>query len=325
MKLARRQFLHLAAGVAALPVATRIARAQAYPSRPVRWIIGFAPGGAADMAIRLVADGLSERLGQPVLVDNRPGAGTNIATEAVVRAPADGYTIGIVTPANATNATLYDKLPFNFLRDVVPVAGINSSPIIILVHPSMPIRSVGELIAYAKANPGKLNMATGTNGTANHMTQGLFKMMAGVDIVDVPYRGEALALPDLVAGQVHGMFITLTSGLEFARDGRLRAVAVTTATRASALPDVPSVAEVVAGFESSTWNGVGAPRNTPPDIVARLNRDINAVLADPKIKRRFEDVGATTLVVSPAEFGKHVEAETEKWGKVVKFLNVKPN
>jgi tripartite-type tricarboxylate transporter receptor subunit TctC len=323
--LKRRRFLQLAGALSIWSAVPRLARAQAYPARPVRWIIGFAPGGAADMAVRLVAEGLSERLGQTVVVDNRPGAGTNIATEAVVHAPADGYTIGIVTPANATNATLYDKLPFNFLRDIVPVAGINSSPILILVHPSTPIRSTSELIAYAKTNPGKLNMATGTNGTANHMTQGLFKMMAGVDIVDVPYRGEALALPDVVAGQVHGMFITLTSGLEFVRDGRLRAVAVTTATRAPALPDVPAVAEVVPGFESSTWNGVGAPRNTPPDIVARLNRDINAVLADPKIKGRFEAVGATTLVVSPAEFGKHVEAETEKWGKVVKFLDVKPN
>jgi tripartite-type tricarboxylate transporter receptor subunit TctC len=323
--LKRRHFLQLAGALSVASAVPRLARAQAYPARPLRWIIGFAPGGAADMAVRLVADGLSERLGQPVVVDNRPGAGTNIATEAVVRAPADGYTIGIVTPANAVNATLYDKLPFNFLRDIVPVAGINSSPIIIIVHPSMPIRSASELIAYAKANPGKLNMATGTNGTANQMTQGLFKMMAGVDIVDVPYRGEALALPDVLAGQVHGMFITLTSGLEFVRDGRLRAVAVTTATRAPALPDVPAVAEVVPGFESSTWNGVGAPRNTPPDIVARLNREINAVLADPKIKGRFEAVGATTLVVSPAEFGKHVEAETEKWGKVVKFLDVKPN
>jgi tripartite-type tricarboxylate transporter receptor subunit TctC len=323
--LKRRRFLQLAGALCLSSTLPRFARAQAYPTRPIRWIIGFAPGGAADMAVRLVAEGMSERLGQPVVVDNRPGAGTNIATEAVVHAPADGYTIGIVTPANATNATLYDKLPFNFLRDIVPVAGINNSPILILTHPSMAIRSTGELIAYAKANPGKLNMATGTNGTANHMTQGLFKMMAGVDIVDVPYRGEALALPDVVAGQVHGMFITLTSGLEFARDGRLRAVAVTTATRTPALPDVPAVAEVVPGFESSTWNGVGAPRNTPPDIVARLNREINATLADPKIKTRFEAVGATTLVVSPAEFGKHVEAETEKWGKVVKFLDVKPN
>ena len=303
----------------------RLASAQDYPARPLRWIIGFAPGGAADMAVRMVAEGLSERLGKTVVVDNRPGAGTNIATEAVVRAPADGYTIGIVTPANATNATLYDKLSFNFLRDIAPVAGLNRSPIIIVMHPSVPITSVSELIAYAKANPGKLNMATGTNGTANQMTQGLFKMMAGVDIVDVPYRGEALALPDVVGGQLHGMFITLTSGLEFVRDGRLRAIAVTTSARAAALPDVPTVAEVMPGFESSTWNGVGAPRNTPTEIIARLNRDINAALADPKIKGRFEGLGATTIVVSPAEFGRHLETETEKWGKVVKFLGVKPN
>jgi tripartite-type tricarboxylate transporter receptor subunit TctC len=323
--LKRRSFLQLAGCLSVSSALSSLASAQAYPARPVRWIIGFAPGGAADMVVRLVAQGLTERLGQPVVVDNRPGAGTNIATEAVVRAPADGYTIGIVTPANAVNATLYDKLPFNFLRDIAPVAGINSSPIIILVNPSSPMQSLGELIAYAKANPGKLNLATGTNGTANQMTQGLFKMMAGVDIVDVPYRGEALALPDLLAGQVQGMFITLTSGLEFVRDGRLRALAVTTATRSPMLPNVPTVAEAVPGFESSTWNGVGSPRNTPPEIIGRLNHEINAVLADPNIKRRFEDLGATTLVVSPAEFGKQVEVETEKWGKVVKFLDVKPN
>ena len=321
----RRRFLQLAGALSVSSVLPRLASAQDYPARPLRWIIGFAPGGAADMAVRMVAEGLSERLGKTVVVDNRPGAGTNIATEAVVRAPADGYTIGIVTPANATNATLYDKLSFNFLRDIAPVAGLNRSPIIIVMHPSVPITSVSELIAYAKANPGKLNMATGTNGTANQMTQGLFKMMAGVDIVDVPYRGEALALPDVVGGQLHGMFITLTSGLEFVRDGRLRAIAVTTSARAAALPDVPTVAEVMPGFESSTWNGVGAPRNTPTEIIARLNRDINAALADPKIKGRFEGLGATTIVVSPAEFGRHLETETEKWGKVVKFLGVKPN
>ena len=273
----------------------------------------------------MVADGLSERLGQPVVVDNRPGAGTNIATEAVVRAPADGYTIGIVTPSNAVNATLYDKLSFNFLRDIAPVAGINRSPIILVMHPSVPIRSVAELIAYAKANPGKLAMASGSNGGANQMTQALFKMMAGVDILDVPYRGEAPALIDLVGAQVQGMFVTLTSGLEFVRDGRLRVLGVTTTDRSPALPDVPSVADTVPGFESSTWNGVGAPRNTPPQVIARLNRDVNAVLADLKIKRRFEEAGASTFVVSPDEFGRHVEAETEKWGKVVKFTDLKPN
>jgi tripartite-type tricarboxylate transporter receptor subunit TctC len=320
----RRELLQLASAASISLAIPRIVQAQSYPSRPIRWIIGFAPGGAADVAVRMVADGLSERLGQPVVVDNRPGAGTNIATEAVVRAPADGYTIGIVTPANAVNATLYDKLPFNFLRDIAPVAGINRSPIVIVLNPAVPIRSVSELIVYAKANPGKLALATGTNGTANQMTQALFKMMAGVDILDVPYRGEALALPDVLAGQVQGMFITLTSGLEFVRDGRLRAVAVTTATPAEALPDVPTVADTVPGFQSSTWNGVGAPRNTPSDVIARLNREINAVLADPKIKRRFESLGATTLVVSPDEFGRHVEAETEKWGKVVKATGIKP-
>ncbi|MCC6888477.1 MAG: tripartite tricarboxylate transporter substrate binding protein [Hyphomicrobiales bacterium] len=321
----RRRFLQLTGALSAAAAAPRFARAQAYPIRPVRWIIGFAPGGAADMAVRLVAEGLSTRLGQQVMVDNRPGAGTNLATEAVVRAPADGYTIMLVTPANAVNATLYEQLSFNFQRDIAPVAGINSSPIILVMRPSSPIKSIGELIDYARANPGKLNMATGTNGTANQMTQGLFKMMAGVDIVGVPYRGEAPAIVDLLAGQVDGMFITLTSGLEFVRDGRLRALAVASATRSAALPHVPTIADSVPGFESSTWNGVGAPRNTPPEIVARLNRDINATLADAKIKARFEGLGAATLQLSPAEFGKHVEAETAKWGKVVKFLGLKPN
>jgi tripartite-type tricarboxylate transporter receptor subunit TctC len=291
----------------------------------VRWIVGFPPGGAADMVVRLVAEGLSGRLGQTVVVDNRPGAGTNIATEAAVRAPADGYTILLVTPANATNVTLYDRLPFNFLRDIVPVAGINRSPMVLLVHPSAPIKSVAELVAYAKANPGKFSMAIGSNGTASQMTQGLFKLMAGVDILGVPYRGEAPALTDLLGGQVQCMFVTLTSGLEYIRNGSLRALAVTTATRAEALPDVPVIADFLPGFESSTWNGVGAPRNTHAEIVARLNRDINAVLTAPKIKARFASLGATLLTVSPAEFGSHVKAETEKWGKVVKFLGLKPN
>ncbi len=277
------------------------------------------------MVVRLVAEGLSERLGQPVVVDNRPGAGTNIATEATVRAPADGYTILLVTPANATNATLYDRLPYNFLRDIAPIAGINRSPMVMLVHPSSPLRSVHELIAYAKANPGKLSMAVGSNGTASQMTQGLFKMMAGVDILGVPYRGEAPALTDLLGRQVQGMFVTLTSGLEFVRNGNLRALAVTTATRAETLPDVPVIADYLPGFESSTWNGVGAPKNTPVEIVTRLNRDINAVLALPKIRARFTTLGATMLETSPGDFGNYIEVETEKWGKVVKFLDLKPN
>jgi tripartite-type tricarboxylate transporter receptor subunit TctC len=323
--LQRRRFLQFAGSLAALGAVPRLARAQTYPTRPIRWIIGFPPGGAADMAVRLIADGLSERLGQAVVVDNRPGAGTNIATEAVVRANADGYTMLLVTPANATNATLYTQLPYNFLRDIAPVAGINRSPIIMLMHPSSPARSVGELIAYAKSNPGKLSMATSSSGTANQMTLGLFKMMAGVEFLEVPYRGEAPALTDLMGGQVQGMFVTLTSGLEFVRSGSLRALAVTTGTRSEILPDVPVFADAVPGFESSTWNGVGVPRNTPPDIVARLNREINAVLDNPRIKARFESLGATTMVVSPAEFTSHVEAETEKWGKVVKFLDLTPN
>jgi tripartite-type tricarboxylate transporter receptor subunit TctC len=243
----------------------------------------------------------------------------------VARAAPDGHTIGIVTPSNAVNVTLYSKLSFNFLRDIVPVAGINRSPIILVMHPSVPVHSVAELIAYAKANPGKLAMATGSTGGANHMTLELFKMMTGADILDVPYRGEAPSLIDVNAGQVQGMFVTLTSGLEFVRDGRLRALGVTTVQRIAALPDVPTVAETVPGFESSTWNGVGAPRNTPPEIIARLNHEINAVLADPMIKHRFEEFGATTFVVSADEFARHVAAETEKWGKVVKFTNLKLN
>jgi tripartite-type tricarboxylate transporter receptor subunit TctC len=290
----------------------------------VRWIVGFPPGGAADMVVRLIAEGLSERLKQSVVVDNRPGAGTNIATEAAVRAAPDGHTILLVTPANATNATLYDKLPFNFLQDVAPIAGINRSPMVLLVHPATSIKSVAELVAYAKASPGKFSMAVGSNGTASQMTQGLFKMMAGVDILGVPYRGEAPALTDLLGRQVDGMFVTLTSGLEFVRNKSLRALAVTTASRADTLPDVPVIADSLPGFESSTWNGVGAPRGTPPEVIQRLNREINAVLAEPKMKARFADLGATLLTVSPAEFRNHVKAETEKWGKVVKFLGLKP-
>jgi tripartite-type tricarboxylate transporter receptor subunit TctC len=325
MTYTRRRFFQLAGVAAASLVSPHIVCAQAYPSRPIRWIIGFAPGGAADVAVRMVAEGMSERLGQAVVVDNRPGAGTNIATEAVVRAPADGYTIGIVTPTNAVNATLYDKLSYNFLRDIAPVAGLNRSPIILVMHPSVPIRTVGEFIAYAKANPGKLALAAGSSGGANQMTQALFKLMTGLDFLDVPYRGEAPALIDLMSAQVQGMFVTLTSGLEFVRDGRVRVLGVASAARTQALPDAPAIADTVPGFESSTWNGVGAPRNTPPDIIERLNRVINAVLADPKIKARFESLGGETFVVSPAEFGKHVEAETEKWGRVVKFANVKPD
>jgi tripartite-type tricarboxylate transporter receptor subunit TctC len=323
--LKRRGFLQLAGGFCLSSIVPRLTRAQTYPSRPIRWIIGFAPGGSADVVVRMVADRLAERLGQPVVVDNRPGAGTNIATEAVARAAPDGHTIGIVTPSNAVNVTLYSKLSFNFLRDIVPIAGINRSPIILVMHPSVPIHSVAELIAYAKANPGKLAMAAGSNGGANQMTLELFKMMAGVDILDVPYRGEAPALIDVAAAQVQGMFVTLTASLEFVRDGRLRALGVTTAERTDALPTLPTVADTVPGFESSTWNGVGAPRDTPPEIIARLNREINAVLADPKIKLRFEELGATTFVVSADEFARHVRTETEKWGKVVKFTNLKPN
>ncbi|MBI2320211.1 MAG: tripartite tricarboxylate transporter substrate binding protein [Betaproteobacteria bacterium] len=325
MTIPRRRFLQLAGLLSAATAVPRIARSQAYPARPLRWIVGFPPGGAADIVVRLIGEALSGRLGQQVIVDNRPGAGTNIAAEAVVRAPADGYTLLLVGPANAINATLYEKLPFNFLRDIAPVAGLNRSPMVMLVQPSSPFRTVAEFIAHAKSNPGKLSVASGGNGTASQMAGGLFKMMAGVNFVDVPYRGEAPALVDLRGGQVQAMFVTLTSGIEYARNGSLRALAVTTATRAQALPDVPSVADFVPGYESSTWNGVGTPRNTPAEIIARLNREINAVLADAKIKARFAGLGATPLPISPAEFGNLVETETAKWMKVVKFLGLRPN
>jgi tripartite-type tricarboxylate transporter receptor subunit TctC len=325
MKPTRRRFLQLAAAFVDVVAGRRIATAQTYPTRPIRWIVGFPPGGAADMVVRLIGESLSERLGQQIVIDNRPGAGTNIAAEAVVRAPADGYTLLLVGPANAINATFYEKLPFNFIRDIAPVAGINRSPLVMQVNPSLQARTITELIAYAKANPGKLAVASGGNGTASQLTAALFKMMAGVDMLDVPYRGEAPALTDLLGGQVQVMFGTLTSSIEYIRTGSLRALAVTTATRSQALPDLPTIGDVVPGYESSTWNGVGVPKSTPTEIVDRLNKEINAALADPRTKARFADLGATTLAISPSDFGRLIASETEKWGKVVKFSGVRPN
>jgi len=325
MNLPRRQFLKFAAAAAAVPAASPAARAQIYPARPVRWIVGFPAGGAADMVVRLVGEGLSERLGQQFVVDNRPGAGTNIAAEAVVRAPADGYTLLLVGPANAVNATLYPTLPFDFIRDIAPVAGINRSPLVMQVHPSFAAKTVTEFITHAKAAPGKLAVASSGAGTASHLASGLFKMMAGVDMLDVPYRGEAPALTDLLGGQVQVMFGTLTSSIEYIRAGKLRPLAVTTAMRSQALPDVPTVGEFVPGYEASTWNGVGVPKSTPAEIIDKLNREINAVLADARISARLANLGATALAISPADFGKLIAAETEKWGKVVGFLGVKPN
>jgi tripartite-type tricarboxylate transporter receptor subunit TctC len=321
----RRQFLQLAASAAALPAVSRIAWAQAYPTRPVRIIVPFAPAGPTDIVARLMGQWLSERLGQQFVIDNRPGGGGNIATEAVVRASPDGYTLLMVGGWNAINATLYDKLSFNFIRDITPVAGINREPYVIAVHPSVPAKTVPEFIAYANANPGKVNMASGGTGTPSHVSGELFKMMAGVNMVHVPYRGGGPALVDLLAGQVQVMFASMSSSIEYVRAGKLRALAVTTATRLDALPDIPTVGDFVPGYEASFRTGIGAPKNTPAEIVDKLNTEINAALADPKMKARLAELGVTALPGSPADFNKLIAAETEKWGKVVRAANMKPD
>jgi len=324
MKLPRRNFLHLAAGAAALPAVSRIALAQTYPTRPVRIIVGFAAGGGpSDTLARLMGQWLSERFGQPLVIDNRPGAGGNIGTEAVVRAPADGYTLLMVGSYNAINATLYDKLNYNFIRDIAPVGSVIRGPYVLVVNPSVPAKSVPEFITYAKANPRKLNMASGGVGTGSHIAGELFKMMAGVDMIHVPYRGGGPAYNDLLAGQVQVIFATTVSSIGYIRAGRLRALAVTAATRSDALPDIPTVAEFVLGYEASYWFGVGAPKNTPVEIVDKLNKEINAGLADPKMKARLADLGGTVLAGSPADFGKLIADETEKWGKVIQTANIK--
>jgi len=323
MKLPRRNFLHLAAGAAALPAVSRIAWAQTYPSRPVRIIVPFAPAGSTDIVARLIGQWLSERLGQQFVIDNRPGGGSNIGTEAVVRAPADGYTLLMVGSANATNATLYDKLNFNFIRDIAPVGSVIRFPYVMLVHPSVPARSVPEFIAYAKANPREVSMASSGTGAVPHVTGELFKMMAGIDMVHVPYRGGGPALTDLLAGQVQVYFAGTPASIEYIRAGRLRALAVTAATRSDALPDIPTVGEFLPGYEASTWYGVGAPKATPAEIVEKLNKEINAALADPKMKARLADLGGDVLALSPADFGKLIADETEKWGKVIRALNIK--
>jgi len=323
MKLPRRNLLYLAAGAAALPVVPRIAFAQAYPTRPVRLIVGFAPSGATDIMARLIGQWLSERLGQQFIVENRPGAASNIATEAVVNAPPDGYTLLVATSVNAINATLYDKLNFNLIRDIAPVASIHREPLLVEVNPSVPVKTVPEFIAYAKANPANINMASAGIGSGNHIAGELFKMMTGVNLVHVPYRGAGPALVDLLGGQVQVMFATMSSSIEYVRSGKLRALAVTTATRSPVLPDIPTVAEFVPGYESSFWTGVGAPKNTPAEIVDKLNKEINAALADSKMKTRLAELGATALPGSPADFGKLLADETEKSAKVVKFAGVK--
>jgi len=325
MKLPRRRFLHLAAGAAALPAASRFAWAQAYPARPVRLIIGYPPGSGPDINARLIGQWLSERLGQPFVIDNRPGAGSNIGTEAVVRAPADGYTLLIAASANASNATLYDKLDFNFIRDIAPVASFTRAPFVMEVHPSVPAKTVPEFIAYAKGNPGRINMASSGNGTVPHLAGELFKMMTGVDMVHVPYRGGTAALVDLLRGQVQVRFGSLTESIQYIKDGKLRALAVTTASRSEVLPDIPTVGEFLPGYDASAWTGVGAPRNTPAEIIEKLNREINAGLEDPKLKARCTDQGLAAFVGSPADFGKFIVDETEKWAKVVRTANIKPD
>jgi tripartite-type tricarboxylate transporter receptor subunit TctC len=325
LKLARRRFLHLATAAAALPSVSRMATAQTYPTRPVRLIIGYPPGGSADITARLLGQWLSERLGQPFVIESRPGASTNIATEAVVRAPPDGYTLLLVAPANAINATLYEKLNFNFISDIAPVAGIIRFPNVMVVNPLVPAKSVPEFIAYAKANPGRLNMASSGNGSTIHVSGELFKMMTGVNMVHVPYRGGAPALTDMISGQVQVMFDNVPTSIEFIRAGKLRALAVTTATRSEVLPDLPTVGDFVPGYEASAWYGVGVPKGTPDDIIDKLNKEINAILAEPKAKARLADLGASLLAGSPADFGELVADETEKWGKVVKFSGAKPD
>jgi tripartite-type tricarboxylate transporter receptor subunit TctC len=324
MTLPRRQFLHLAAGAAVVPAVSRFAWAQTYPTRPVRIIVGFPAGGASDILARLMGQALTERVGQTCIIENRPGAGTNIGTELVVRAPPDGYTLLLVSVSNVINATLYDRLNFNFNRDIAPIAGIVRQPALMMVNPSVPAKTVPEFIAYAKANPSRVNYASIGIGTSNHVAGELFKMMTGVNMVHVPYRGGAPALTDLIGGQVQVMFIGPVGSIEYIREGKLRALAVTTATRVEALPDIPTVGEFVPGFEASSWFGIGAPRSTPPEIADKLNKEINAVLAEPKIKTRLADLGGTALAGSPADFGKLIVEETEKWGKVIRAANIKP-
>jgi len=323
MKLPRRRFLRLAARAAALPAVSRFAWAQAYPTRPVRIVVGFAPGGGGDIIARLIGQWLSERLGQPFLIENRPGAASNIATEVVVRAAPDGYTLLYVASANAINVTLYDKLNFNFIRDIAAVASLTRGAFVMVVNPTFPARTVAEFIAYAKTNPGKINFGSGGTGTAVHVAGELFKMMAGVNMLHVPYRGSAPALTDLIGGQVQVGFDTLPATIEYIRSGKLRALAVTTATRSEALPDIPAVGEFVPGYEASQFQGLVAPKNTLADIVDKLNREINAGLADPKLKARFADLGLTVFPGSPADFGKLIADETEKWAKVIRTANIK--
>jgi tripartite-type tricarboxylate transporter receptor subunit TctC len=323
MKLPRRTFLYLAAGAAALPSVSRVAWAQSYPTRPVRILVGFAAGQAIDILVRLVAQSLSDQLGQQFVIENRPGAGGNLAAEVVVRSPPDGYTLLAVGMNNMINATLYERLSFNFIRDIAPVGSILRAPQVMLVNPSVPARTMSEFITYAKANPGKINMASAGIGSPTHLSGELFKMMTGINMLHVPYRGSPAALTDLIAGQVQVMFDNVASSLEHIRTGRLRALAVTTTTRWEGLPDIPTVCEVVPGFETGGMAGIGAPKGTPPDIVGKLNKGINSAIADVKVKTRLVELGGTVLPGSPGDFEKLIAVETEKWAKVVKFSGAK--
>jgi tripartite-type tricarboxylate transporter receptor subunit TctC len=323
VKLPRRTFLHLAAGAAALPTVTRCAWAQTYPTRPVRLIVASAAGGPTDILARLMGQRLSERLGQQFIIENRPGGSNNIGTEAVVRSPADGYTLLLANFVNAANATLFEKLNYNFIRDIAPVASLTRLALVMEVHPSLPVTTIPEFIAYAKANPGKISMASGGNGTSGHVAGELFKMMAGIDMLHVPYRGNAPALTDLISGQVQVMYDTTPTSIEYIRAGKLRALAVTTATRFPELPEIPTVGEFVSGYEATGWYGIGAPKNTPPETIEKLNKEINVILTDPKMKARLIDLGCTVLPGSPTDFGKLIAEETEKWAKVIQAAHIK--
>ena len=323
MKLSRRLFLHLTAGAAALPGVSRMARAQAYPTRPVHWIVSFAAGGPNDIVARIVGQYLSDHLGQQFVIENRAGAAGNVGMQSALSSAPDGYTIAFVGPNYAINPALYEKLPFDFIRDSVPVAGIMRLANVMDVNPAFPANNLAEFIAYAKANPGKINFASGGVGTSPHLSGELLKTMAGINLVHVPYRGAGPALVDLLAGQVQVYFVNTVASIEYIKTGKLRPLAVTTATRSEALPDIPTVDEFVPGYEASAWEGIGAPKNTPAEIVDKLNKEINAGLADPKIKARLASLGGTALAGSPAEFGKHIAAETEKWAKVIRALNIK--
>ena len=323
MKLARRQLLALAGAASALPARSLVARAQAYPSRPVRFIVAVAPGGGNDIFARLMGQWLSERLGQPFVVENRPGGGNNIGTEAVVKAPPDGYTLLLASSNNASNAALYDNLGFNFIRDIAPVAGIARTTLVMVVNPFVPAKTVPEFIAYAKANPGKVNMASAGTGGIGHLAGELFKMTTGVNLLHVPYRGNGPALTALLGGEVDVLFPSLASAIEYMKAGKLRGLAVTSAMRSDAMPELPSVGEFVAGYEISTWYGVGAPRGTPTEVIARLNNEINAGLAHPALKARFAELGDIPMPMTPAEFGNLIADQTEKLGRIVKFAGIK--